>query len=94
MRILTGQSADLAAVAQRAKDAMDSRNFHQAAALYGEPVRQLPQNAGLHCELAEAYRETGQKALANRTMRQFATLSSASVARAQKLDEKLAATPP
>jgi tetratricopeptide (TPR) repeat protein len=45
-------------------------------------------------ELAEAYRQTGQTALAKQAMQQFAALSKASLQRTQKLDEQQAITGP
>jgi tetratricopeptide (TPR) repeat protein len=45
-------------------------------------------------ELAEAYRQTGQKALAQETMRRFAEISMSSVERAQQLARQQGITPP
>jgi tetratricopeptide (TPR) repeat protein len=45
-------------------------------------------------ELAEAYRQTGQKALARETMRRFAEIATPSVERAQQLARQQGITPP
>lgn len=45
-------------------------------------------------ELAEAYRQTGQKALAQETMQRFAEISTPSVERAQQLARQQGITPP
>jgi tetratricopeptide (TPR) repeat protein len=57
---LFAQGGDLAAKSQRAKQAMTVGKFQEAAALYGELVRALPENPGLRMNLALALHSAGQ----------------------------------
>lgn len=58
--IAAAQSADDAAKAQRAKQAMAERNFDLAAQLYGELVQAIPNNPGLLLNLGMAQHMGGQ----------------------------------
>lgn len=58
--LLPAQSADLAAKAQRGKQAMAAGRFDQAASIYGELVQAIPDNAGLLMNLGMARHMAGR----------------------------------